>query len=82
MASILIVLGAGASKDCGLPLLGQVFSDTEAQIFLDQKTETLAYLKETFWEARGLSLATADSGLNIEEILTLLYEWEHGKSVV
>lgn len=81
MKRAIFILGAGASKGLGLPLLAQVFGDLEVQSYLANDARNFAaFLTDVIWTPRGLSIHRAADTLNIEEILTLLRTWEHSGS--
>ena len=77
MTKAVVILGAGASKGLGLPLLSKVFADPEVRSYLEKDaTELAEFLRNFIWEPRGLTIDSSDRTLNIEEILTLLRTWQ------
>lgn len=76
MPRAVIILGAGASADFGVPTLASVFKDRQSRIYLHQNPEILRMLEETFWRVRGHSLESSDQSLTVEEMLTTLRDWE------
>jgi hypothetical protein len=71
-----IILGAGASASFGLPTLNRLFQDWNAQLYLSQDTFLAPQLKELFWEPRGHTLETSHESLTVEDILTILRDYE------
>ncbi|MBC8066291.1 MAG: hypothetical protein H7Y17_15785 [Chlorobia bacterium] len=77
MRKLMVILGAGASAGMGLPMLGQIFKDKEVARYLTTNAHTfLRFLEDYIWQPRGVTIHESDSSLNIEEILTLLRQWE------
>jgi hypothetical protein len=77
LPKIVVVLGAGASAGMGLPVLGKVFNDQAVRDYLaNEARELREFMEEFIWGPRGVDIGAADSCLNIEEVLTLLREWE------
>ncbi len=76
MAKAVIILGAGASADFGIPTLRGVFTDIAVRRYLARNQWLLDRLNEFFWIPRGQSLATAQNSLTVEEMLTILRDWE------
>ena|SRR2546422_6416409 len=71
-----IILGAGASAPFGVPTLRAVFQDRCAARYLELQPDFHRILGETFWLPRGRDLATSHLGLTIEEIMTLIRDYE------
>ncbi len=76
-----VVLGAGSSADFGVPTLKGVFKDFAARRYLTKNAELDDFLSEYAWKLRGVNADSSDRSLNIEEILTLLRDWEFDKSL-
>src|SRR5690242_19357791 len=76
MPNAVVILGAGASADFGVPTLRNLFKDGHAQSFLKVRRKALKSLNELFWAPRGHSIDTSDQSLTIEEMLTILRDWE------
>jgi len=76
MANAVVILGAGASADFGVPTLRSVFKDAYAQLYLSTDAVLRQRLEEIFWQPRGHTLQTSDQSLTIEEMLTILRDWE------
>jgi len=76
MARAVVILGAGASADFGIPTLRNIFKDPYARRYLQSTPELLAMLNEVFWRPRGHGLESSDRSLNIEQMLTILKDWE------
>jgi hypothetical protein len=76
MARLVVILGAGASADFGVPTLSNIFKDHSARRHLIKRPELLEMLNTVFWSPRGHSLDTSDQSLNIEQMLTILKDWE------
>lgn len=77
MSKAVVVLGAGASEDFGVPTLKRVFKDRQAKQYLQRNSFLMAKMQEIFWQPRGHTLETSDESLTVEEILTLLKDWEN-----
>lgn len=73
---ILIILGAGSSADFGVPTLRSIFKNPEAQAYLGKDKELHKWLQKVFWEPRGHSLATSERSVTIEEMLTIMRDWQ------
>lgn len=74
--SLVVVLGAGASRGMGLPLLSEIFSDPPVVDYLNSEAEQLLQFMHRFiWQPRGLTIVESASSLNIEEVMTLLKQW-------
>jgi hypothetical protein len=76
MANAVVILGAGASADFGVPTLRGIFKDRHARAFLTARRTFNRRLNEIFWEPRGHTVDTSDQSLTIEEMLTILRDWE------
>src|SRR6266576_311870 len=76
MANAVVILGAGASADFGVPTLRGVFKDPYAQLYLSIDNVLRQRLEEIFWQPRGYTLQTSEQSLTIEEMLTILRDWE------
>ncbi len=72
----MVVLGAGASVDCGLCTLDQVFTDPQVQAMFSAGIPGTELIQELFWNDRGLTARTAHKGPNIEEILSTVLDWQ------
>ena len=76
MSNAVVILGAGASADFGVPTLRGVFKDVNAQAYLRVDPILRPKLEQFFWQPRGHSLQTSEQSLTIEEMLTLLRDRE------
>jgi len=76
MANVVVILGAGASADFGVPTLRNIFKDRHARTFLAARRNFNKRLNEIFWAPRGHTVDTSDESLTIEEMLTILRDWE------
>lgn len=76
MSNAVIILGAGASADFGVPTLRGIFKDPYAQLLLQGDDILRQKLDDIFWAPRGHTLQTSDQSLTIEEMLTILRDWE------
>lgn len=76
MAKAVVILGAGSSADFGVPTLRRIFKDPVAQSYLLQNQPLHEQIRRVFWEPRGYALQTSDQSLTIEEMLTILRDWE------
>ena len=72
MPSAVIILGAGASTDFGIPTLKGLFRSSQAIQYLTANKWLHDKLIQIFWEPRGVNLKTAEQSLTIEEMLTIL----------
>jgi hypothetical protein len=70
MANAVVILGAGASADFGVPTLRGIFKDRHARTFLNSRKTFNKRLNEIFWTPRGHTVDTSDQSLTIEEMLT------------
>lgn len=70
------ILGAGASAPFGVPTLPNVFKDFWARRYLAKDEFLLNKLNQHFWGPRGHNLETSNQTLTIEEILTLVRDFE------
>lgn len=76
MSKAVVILGAGASSDFGVPTLQGIFKDKWARQYLKEDKFLDEKLNEVFWQPRGHTLETSDQSLTIEEMLTILRDWE------
>jgi len=76
MSKAVVILGAGASADFGVPTLQSIFKDKQARRYLNEDDWLLRKLDELFWNQRAADLETSDQSLTIEEMLTVLRDWE------
>src|ERR1017187_8042777 len=76
MSNAVVILGAGASADFGVPTLRNIFKDRHARAFLNARRTFPKRLSEIFWAPRGHTVDTSDQSLSIEEMLTILRDWE------
>ncbi|MDM7911875.1 MAG: hypothetical protein QUS09_02145, partial [Methanotrichaceae archaeon] len=79
MVNAVVILGAGASADFGVPTLSGMFNDPVARRYILTKARLHDMLKRFFWNPRGHSIDTAEKCLNIEQMLTLLKDLEKAK---
>lgn len=71
-----IILGAGASAPFGVPTLRHLFQDAHARRYLDENPAFNKILHDVFWTPRGLNLDSSHQGLTLEEILTVIRDYE------
>jgi hypothetical protein len=76
MDNVVIVLGAGASAPFGVPTLLRLFKDQEARQHLQGDRWLWEKLQQLFWTPRGYDLETSQLGLSVEEILTIVRDYE------
>jgi len=76
MANAVVILGAGSSADFGIPTLATIFADRHVRDYLNNKPTLLRTINDLFWSPRGHSLGTCEQSLNIEQMLTVLKDWE------
>lgn len=76
MSKAVVILGAGASADFGIPTLKGLFQNGQVRQYLRQHPTLHSRLCEIFWNRRGHNLDSSDRSLTIEEMLTLLRDWE------
>lgn len=76
MTKAVVILGAGASADFGVPTLRAMFGDSAVRAYLQQNEWLLAQLNAVFWDRRGVTLESAHESLSIEEMLTILHDLE------
>jgi hypothetical protein len=74
--AIVVILGAGTSADFGVPTLRSVFKDAYAALYLQQNPQLHKCIQSTFWGPRGCTLQSSERSLTIEEMLTILRDWE------
>lgn len=67
-----VILGAGASADFGVPTLSTMFHDTQVRNYLSTNTWLHEKLQSVFWDIRGHTIESSESTLNIEQMLTIL----------
>lgn len=77
MEDAVFVLGAGASAPFGVPTLLRVFLDEAAKQHLRGDTFLHEKLNELFWKPRGHTLRTSHRSISVEEILTLVRDYEN-----
>lgn len=70
MDNAVVVLGAGASADFGLPTLAGMFIDEDVKNYLRSNSRLREALERYFWRIRG------NRNLSVEQMLTLLRDWE------
>lgn len=70
------ILGAGSSVPFRVPTLLGIFKDKEARSQLDRDKFLHQTLSQFFWAPRGHDLDTSDLSLSVEEILTLIRDYE------
>jgi hypothetical protein len=75
-----VILGAGASVDFGAPPLKGIFKERFARRQLQSDTFLRDNLDRVFWGPRGHNLESSDESLTIEEMLTILRDWEQEKA--
>ena len=78
---LVVILGAGASSDFGVPTLRGIFKEVMAKYYLSKNTWLAGNLHEIFWAPRGHDLNSSEKSLTVEEMLTILRDWEKEKSV-
>lgn len=71
-----VILGAGASADFGVPTLRNLFKDPQARSYLALNQALRSRLENLIWSPRGLGLETSHLGLTVEDILTLVRDSE------
>lgn len=71
-----MILGAGASVDFGVPPMKGLFKERYARQHLEADTFLRDNLNDVFWRPRGHTLESSDESLTVEEILTILRDWE------
>ena len=76
MPQAVVILGAGASADFGVPTLPSIFKDRYARQYLKHNARLTQMLEDVFWKPRGHDLDSSDKSLTIEEMLTTLRDWE------
>ena len=77
MSKAVVILGAGASSDFGVPTLQGIFKDKWARQYLKQDSFLARKLDDIFWAPRGHTLESSDQSVTIEEMLTILRDWEN-----
>ena len=78
---LVVILGAGASADFGVPTLRPLFREAYAVRYLAKNKWLAEHLQHIFWGPRGHTLNTSDKSLTVEEMLTLLRDWEKQSSI-
>ncbi len=81
MTRAVVILGAGASADFGVPTLQNMFKDPRAVSYLKGNAALTQMLNRLFWEPRGHTLASSEKSLSIEQMLTILKDWEKTEGV-
>jgi hypothetical protein len=81
MPRAVILLGAGASADFGIPTLAYMFNDSRAQTYLKNTPKLLSMLRDMFWLPRGHDLESSAQSLNIEQMLTILKDLEREPAI-
>jgi len=76
MDKAVFILGAGASAPFGVPTLLNVFKDHSARAYLNENEFLRTRLACLFWRPRGHTLDTSNETLSVEEILTLVRDFE------
>jgi hypothetical protein len=71
-----VILGAGASVDFGVPPLKGLFKERYARQHLQGDAFLRNNLNNVFWRPRGHTLESSDESLTVEEMLTILRDWE------
>lgn len=78
MPDVVVVLGAGASAEFGVPVLRRMFKDPFARRYLEENPRLHRSLREVFWGPRGHDLESSDQSLTIEGMLTVLKDCMSG----
>lgn len=81
MANAVVILGAGSSHDFGVPTLNGIFEDRRVRDYLEDHPHFAEMLRKVFWEPRGHTRETAGGSINVEEMLTILRDWENEEQV-
>lgn len=71
-----IILGAGASAPFGVPTLCHLFQDKHSRLYLLKNPSFKEILNKVFWNPRGLDIDSSHLGLTLEEILTVIRDYE------
>jgi hypothetical protein len=74
---VVVILGAGSSVDFGVPPLKGLFKEKHARRQLNNDEFLRNRVAEWFWTPRGHALESSDESLTVEEILTILRDWEN-----
>ena len=77
MANAVVILGAGASAPFGVPTLLHVFKDPYARRYIHRNRFLFENLQEKFWRPRGHTVETSHLSLSIEEVLTVVRDFEN-----
>ncbi len=82
MARAVVILGAGASVPFGVPTLARLFLEPHARRHLREDPFLHDRLQEIFWGPRGHKLESSNSTVTVEDILTILRDYEtYGPSI-
>jgi hypothetical protein len=81
MTRAVVILGAGSSADFGVPVLARMFLDSHSHKYLGMNPDLFEMLNDIFWRPRGYSIDTSDQSLNIEQMLTIIRDWEKEEGV-
>lgn len=81
MTRAVVILGAGASADFGVPTLANIFKDRHARTYLRNNPRLIGMLRDVFWDPRGHDLESSDQSISVEQMLTILKDWEQEDSV-
>ena len=81
MTRAVVILGAGASADFGVPTLAHIFKDRYARQYLQHRPDLREPLNNIFWHPRGHTLNTSEQSLTVEQMLTLLKDWENEEQI-
>lgn len=76
LPKIVVIMGAGSSADFGVPILRGIFKNHEAAAYLNRDSTLHEWLQRVFWAPRGHSAATSDRSPTIEEMLTIIRDWQ------
>ena len=71
-----IILGAGSSAPFGAPTLQSLFQDAHVRRYLEENSAFSKILHDVFWNPRGLNIDSSHEGLTLEEILTVIRDYE------
>jgi hypothetical protein len=76
LPKIVVIMGAGSSADFGVPTLRSIFKDPSATAYLKRDKTLYDWLQKVFWGPRGHSVATSERSVTIEEMLTIIRDWQ------
>jgi hypothetical protein len=76
LPKIVVIMGAGSSADFGVPTLRSIFKDPAASLYLKRDIKLHNWLQQVFWRPRGHNATTSDKSLTIEEMLTIIRDWQ------